>query len=490
MEYEAVIGLETHVQLHTKTKMFSSSSNNYQSAEPNTVVDPVTLALPGTLPVVNKKAIEDAIAIGLSLNCSIREITKFDRKQYTYPDLMKGYQISQFDQPICYEGYIDLPNNPMTRVRINRVHMEEDVAKLIHEYGVDGDPTHTLIDVNRSGVPLMEIVTEPDMNTSEEVELYISSLQRIIRYLGVGTANMEEGSFRCDANISVRKKGEKKLTTKVEIKNMNRIKAVTRAIEFEISRQIKEIESGGKIIQETRGWNDHKGVTISQRSKEEANDYRYFPEPDIPPLKINNSIIEKVKSKLPELPLEKKSRFIQNYNLSDYDAELLTSSKYIAQYFENTINNTNIENEDYKQRFAKEIANWVNGEIFRYLKENKVSDIQYFPISPENLSILIEKIITKEINNNSAKKIFEIMLKNNENPEKIINKLNLVVVNDDDELNSIISEIITNNPSAVEDYKNGKENALKFLMGQLMKQTKGQADPNQSIKLIRSKLDK
>ena len=234
--------------------------------------------------------------------------------------------------------------------------MEEDVAKLIHEYGVDGDPTHTLIDVNRSGVPLMEIVTEPDMNTSEEVELYISSLQRIIRYLGVGTANMEEGSFRCDANISVRKKGEKKLTTKVEIKNMNRIKAVTRAIEFEISRQIKEIESGGKIIQETRGWNDHKGVTISQRSKEEANDYRYYPEPDIPPLKIKNSLIEKVKSKLPELPLEKKSRFIQNYNLSDYDAELLTSSKYIAQYFENTINNTNIENEDYKQRFAKEIA--------------------------------------------------------------------------------------------------------------------------------------
>ena len=489
LKYEAVIGLETHVQLDTKTKMFSASSNSYQSAEPNTLVDPVTLALPGTLPVVNKRAVEDAITIGLALNCSIREITKFDRKQYTYPDLMKGYQISQFDQPICFDGYLDLPNNPTTRVRINRVHMEEDVAKLIHVEGPKGDPLHTLIDVNRSGVPLMEIVTEPDMRSTEEVELYISSLQKIIRYLGVGTANMEEASFRCDANISVRIKGEERLTTKVEIKNMNRIKAVTRAVEYEIKRQINEIESGGKIIQETRGWNDNKGITVSQRSKEDANDYRYFPEPDIPPLKIEKSLIKKIKLNLPELPIEKKRRFIDELNLSEYDSDLLTSSKNISIFFEKVIKYSNNKNEPYIKKISKEAANWINGEIFRYINDNKITDISVIPVSAKNLSILITKIIDNEINKNSAKKIFEIMWEKKQSPKEIIEQLNLVMVTDNKQLLNIVDDVIKNNPNAVEDYKNGKDNALKFLMGQLMKLTKGQADPKQSIELIRSKLD-
>ena len=468
--------------------MFSSSSALYQSAPPNTLVDAVTLALPGTLPVVNKQAVKDAIAIGLALNCSIREITKFDRKQYTYPDLMKGYQISQFDEPICFGGHVDLPVTPPLKIRINRVHMEEDVARLIHIDGPEGGTMHSLMDVNRAGAPLMEIVTEPDMRTSDQVSVYISLLQQIIRYLGVGTANMEEGSFRCDANISVRESGTTELTTKVEVKNMNRLKAVTRAIDFEIERQIKKIESGEKIIQETRGWVDGEGITVSQRSKEESHDYRYFPEPDIPPLKIHKSWISEIKTKLPELPLARKRRFEDDFDLSPYDAELLTVQKDTADFFEEVVSHMPIKSETSKNKFAKEAANWINGEISRYMNNNDVRSILKIPISSFKLTVLIEKFMNREINNNSAKKVFEIMWSSGKDPNDIVNDLNLNTVSDSETLSIVIEKIISNNPSAVTDFKSGKDSAIKYLMGQLMKETKGQADPKQSIEIIRSKL--
>ena len=311
MEYEAVIGLETHVQLNTNSKMFSMSSAKYQNSEPNTLVDPTSMGLPGALPVVNKKAIESAVKIGLALDCHISKFTKFDRKQYFYPDLMKGYQISQFDQPICTEGSLLLSNHK--KIRINRVHMEEDVAKLTHINSKNEN--YSLLDINRSGTPLMEIVTEPDLSSSKEVIEYIEKLQQIIRYIEVGSANMEEGSFRCDANISIREKGSEILGTKVEIKNMNRISAVAEAINYEINRQIECIKNKESIIQETRGWIEEKSITISQRTKEESNDYRYFPEPDIPPLRLTDNWINHIREKLPVLPEKRKEKYIKVFEL-------------------------------------------------------------------------------------------------------------------------------------------------------------------------------
>ena len=336
-EFEAVIGLETHVQLNTKSKMFSWSGAGYQKAAPNTLVDPVSMALPGTLPVVNKRAVESAITIGLALNCEVAEVTKFDRKQYTYPDLMKGYQISQYDEPICVNGWLDLPTETPWRVGINRVHMEEDVARLIHIDSPTGGVMHSLLDINRAGVPLMEVVTEPDMRTPEQVEAYITTLQSIIRYLGVGTANMEEGSFRCDANISVRPVGSTTLGEKVEVKNMNRVRAVREAVEYEIERQIAAIRRGERIVQETRGWMDGEKFTVTQRSKEDAHDYRYFPEPDIPPIHIGREWVAEIDAQMPELPLAKKQRFVGSWGLSDYDASLLVDSRSSAEYFESVM---------------------------------------------------------------------------------------------------------------------------------------------------------
>ena len=370
MEYEAVIGIETHVQLKTRSKMFGTSSAEYQNAEPNTLVDEVSMALPGTLPVVNETAVEYAMMIGMAINCNIARITKFDRKNYTYPDLMKGYQITQMDEPICYEGYVDLPIEDSIRVRINRVHMEEDVARLIHVEGPRGGTVHSLIDINRAGTPLMEVVTEPDMHTSEQVEAYINNLQHIIRYLGVGTANMEEGSFRCDANVSVRPKGMKELTTKVEVKNMNRVRAVVRAVEYEIERQIAANESGERIVQETRGWDDGKGITVSQRSKEEANDYRYFPEPDIPPLIISEEWIERTQAAMPELPIPRKARFVSEWGLSEYDADLLTALRSTADYFESVCEGVKALSADAKRAFAKAASNWLTCEMARMMNED------------------------------------------------------------------------------------------------------------------------
>ena len=488
MEYEAVIGLETHIQLKTRSKMFGTSSAEYQTAEPNTLVDVVSMALPGTLPVVNETAVEYAMMIGMAINCNIARITKFDRKNYTYPDLMKGYQITQMDEPICFEGYVDLPLDEPVRVRINRVHMEEDVARLIHVEGPQGGTVHSLLDINRAGTPLMEVVTEPDMHTSEQVESYINNLQHIIRYLGVGTANMEEGSFRCDANISVRPKGSTELTTKVEVKNMNRIRAVVRAVEYEIERQIACYESGERIIQETRGWDDGTGITNSQRSKEEANDYRYFPEPDIPPLIISEDWIESTQAKMPELPLARKSRFISEWGLNEYDAELLTALRSTADYFESVCEGLKASANDAKHSFAKAAANWLNGEMARLMNENEITNMSDTRVSPEALATLVEKFRKRELNNNSAKQVFEVMFNKGTVPEVIIEELGLGIVSGADSLGPIVDEVIANNEKAVADYLGGKEVALKSLMGQVMKATRGQADPVQATEIIKEKL--
>jgi aspartyl-tRNA(Asn)/glutamyl-tRNA(Gln) amidotransferase subunit B len=488
-EYEAVIGLETHVQLRTKSKMFSVSSAEYQSAEPNTIVDTVTLALPGTLPVVNRAAVEDAMKIGLALNCQIAEVTKFDRKQYNYPDLLKGYQISQYDEPICFSGHVDLATDPPHTVRINRVHMEEDVAKLIHVDGLSGGPGYALMDVNRAGVPLMEIVTEPDLRDSEQTVAYIESLQSIIRYLGVGTANMEEGSFRCDANISVRPKGAEALGTKVEVKNMNRISAVARAIDYEIARQIKAIESGERIVQETRGWNDGAGRTVVQRSKEEANDYRYFPEPDIPPLVISRSWVEDVKAELPELPAQRKARFIEDYALSEYDARLITSSRSTAEYFEQVIAVSPVASSDARKAFAKETANWLNGEMARLMNAESVGDVSESKVRPDQLATLIAKFSKRELNSTTAKQVFEEMWNTGADPDQIIKEKGLGMVSDTSSLAPAVAKVISANPNAVNDYISGKETAVRFLMGQVMRETRGQADPPLVLKMLGDKLE-
>ncbi len=488
MDYEAVIGLETHVQLKTRSKMFGTSSAEYQHAEPNTVVDAVSMALPGTLPVVNETAIEYAMMIGMAINCNIARITKFDRKQYTYPDLMKGYQITQLDEPICYEGYIDLPLESPLRVRINRVHMEEDVARLIHVEGPQGGTVHSLLDINRAGTPLMEVVTEPDMRNTEQVEAYITTLQHIIRYLGVGTANMEEGSFRCDANISIRPVGETELSTKVEVKNMNRVRAVVRAIEYEIKRQIEVVESGGRIIQETRGWDDGKGVTTPQRSKEEAHDYRFFPEPAIPPLIISEEWIDKTQAKIPELPIARKNRFISEWGLSEYDAELLTAIRSTADYFEEVCAGVVASTTDVKKAYAKEAANWLNGEMARMMNVDEISDMSKTKVKPAGLATLVEKFRKRELNNNSAKQVFEVMYTDGTDPETIIKHLGLAVVSGANSLGPIVDEVIENNEKAVVDFLAGKEASLKFLMGQVMKATRGQADAMQATEMIREKL--
>ena len=483
MEYEAVIGLETHVQLNTNSKMFSMSSAKYQNSEPNTLVDPTSMGLPGALPVVNKKAIESAVKIGLALDCHISKFTKFDRKQYFYPDLMKGYQISQFDQPICTEGSLLLSNHK--KIRINRVHMEEDVAKLTHINSKNEN--YSLLDINRSGTPLMEIVTEPDLSSSKEVIEYIEKLQQIIRYIEVGSANMEEGSFRCDANISIREKGSEILGTKVEIKNMNRISAVAEAINFEINRQIECIKNKESIIQETRGWIEEKSITISQRTKEESNDYRYFPEPDIPPLRLTDNWINNIREKLPVLPEKRKEKYIKVFELSDYDAKLLSDEINFSNFFEETI--SNISKKFYNNETIKYIANIMNGEFNRLLNLDTDITFKNIKFEPKDLSKLIDIYNKNTINNKILKSVFEEMWNTGNKAEDIISSQNLGIISNSNELEDKINNIIENNPKAVEDFLAGKEQSKKFILGQVMKETKGQADPKISMELISKNLE-
>ena len=488
MEYETVIGLEVHVQLRTQSKMFCSCRADYQTAPANTRVCPVCLGLPGTLPVINKKAVEFTIMTGLALGCEIPKLTKFDRKNYPYPDLMKGYQISQFDLPLALNGEMDITADGQDRtVRVERVHLEEDVSKLQHVSDENDDP-HSLVDVNRSGVPLMEVVSHPDMRTPEEARSYLTKLHSIIQYLGVSTANAQDGSFRCDANISLRPVGQKEYGTKAEIKNMNSLRAVFMALNHEQERQKRVLDSGERVIQETRGWSEERSATYSQRSKEEAHDYRYFPEPDLPPLVIEDSWIEELRNNLPELATDRLARFTDQYGLPEYDARLLTNSKGMADYYEQATR-LRATDSDNGQKFAKNVSNWILGDLSRLLNlEDRLIDES--PVSPESLVELIDLVDKDTVSVSMAKMVLEEAFESGGSPAQIVQEKGYTQISDSSAVDEAVGQAIDANPQAVADYMGGKETAAKFLVGQVMKITKGQAKPDLVNELVVVALEK
>ncbi|HEY82349.1 MAG TPA: Asp-tRNA(Asn)/Glu-tRNA(Gln) amidotransferase subunit GatB [Dehalococcoidia bacterium] len=487
MDFETIIGLEVHAQLLTRSKMFCRCSADYANAPPNTHVCPVCLGMPGVLPVINRQAVEYTIMTALALNCTISDYTKFDRKNYPYPDLMKGYQISQYDAPIGRGGWLNIEvDGEKRKIGIIRVHLEEDVAKLLHRTSPEGED-YSLIDVNRSGVPLMEIVSEPDLRSPEEARQYLIKLRSILQYLGVSTGNMEEGSFRCDANISIRPQGSSEPLAKVEVKNMNSFKAVYQAMDYEAKRQRKAAAEGKKLIQETRGWVEAKGKTVAQRSKEYAHDYRYFPEPDLPPLVISREWVEEIRARLPELPEARRERFIAEYGLPLYDASLLTTSKAMADYFEDSTKTAQFGKLP-PDRAAKEVSNWLLGEVSRILNANDI-DISQFreKVSPERLLGLILSS-HGTINLATAKSVLEEMFQTGKDAQEIIAQRGLSQISDAGELEDIITQVIGANPQAVADFKSGKEAALKFLVGQVMRATKGRANPQVAAEMLKRKL--
>lgn len=465
MTYEIVIGLEVHTQLLTKSKMFCSCSTDYASTPPNTHVCPVCLGMPGVLPVINEKAIEYTVMTALAINCTIPEYTKFDRKNYFYPDLIKGYQISQYDAPIGRGGWLTIDSNgARKRINITRVHLEEDTAKLWHR----GD--YSLIDVNRSGVPLMEVVSEPEISSPTEAREYLIRLHNILRYLGVSTANMEEGSFRCDANISIRPSNSKKLLPKVEVKNMNSFKAVYQALEYEAQRQGKILEEGGELVQETRGWVDETSITVTQRAKEYADDYRYFPEPDLPPLVLDRAWIEEIRAKLPELPEARRDRFMTQYGLPLYDAHIITSSKAMADYFENCVKLIGTGK-------AKTVSNWLLGDFSRMLHTTN-TEIENVKISPKHLTEMLGLVDNGTISGPAAKAVFEEMFRSGKGASEIITEKKLSQISDAGEIREVVKQVLAKNTEAVADYTSGKQQALMFIIGQVMKATRGRANPS------------
>ena len=475
MTYEIVIGLEVHAQLLTKSKMFCSCSADYANAPPNTHVCPICLGMPGVLPTINKKALEYTIMTALALSCTIPEYTKFDRKNYSYPDLMKGYQISQYDAPISKQGWLIIDSNgAKKKVNITRVHLEEDVAKSWHR----GD--YSLIDINRSGVPLMEIVSEPEIGSPEEARDYLIKLHSILRYLGVSTGNMEEGSFRCDANISIRPLGSKKLLSKVEVKNMNSFKAVYQALEYEGKRQIKVLEEGGQLVQETRGWIDEKGITVTQRTKEYADDYRYFPEPDLPPLVWDRAWIEEIRAKLPELPEARRDRFIAQYGLPLYDANILTGSRTMADYFENCVKLMDSGR-------TKMVSNWLLGDFSRLLNATN-TEIENAKIKPQHLVEMLNLVDNGTISGPAAKAVFEEMFYSGKRASDVVMEKKLSQIGDATEIRNVVRQAISENAKAVTDYKAGKEQALTFITGQVMKITKGRANPTMVTEILLQEL--
>lgn len=470
MEYETVIGLEVHAQLLTKSKMFCGCSAAYADAPPNSHVCTVCLGMPGVLPVINATAVEYTAMTGLALNCEIPPSSKFDRKNYPYPDLMKGYQISQYDMPIARGGWMNIMvDGQQRRIGITRVHLEEDTAKLLHRTSETGE-SYSLVDVNRSGVPLMEIVGEPDIRSPEEARLYLVKLRQILQYLGVSTGNMEEGSFRCDANVSVRPRGSSTLGDKVEVKNMNSFRAVFRALEYEVNRQVEVLENGGRIFQETRGWVEERGVTVLQRTKEFAHDYRYFPEPDLPPMAFSGQWVGSVRSKLPELPDQRRERFMSELGLSAYDAELLTVSKATADYFEAVL-----AKGGGKER-AKEASNWMQGELFRALNAAGLP-IEESRVRPPMLASLLDLLQKKVISGRIAKEVFDEMFETGKSPADIVAEKGLSQISDHEELRMAVEKVVEANPQAVADYRSGKQAAIGFLVGQVMKMTRGKANP-------------
>ena len=484
MNYETVIGLEVHAQLLTRSKMFCSCSASYQNAPPNTVVCPVCMGMPGVLPVVNRKAVEHVIRTGLALNCDISRRTKFDRKNYPYPDLMKGYQISQYDLPIARDGSMRIEVDGMSReVGITRVHLEEDVAKLVHRTEEFGEG-YSLLDINRAGVPLMEIVGEPDLKSAEEARSYLVQLHTILQYIGVSTANMEEGNFRCDANISVRPKGEETLGTKVEIKNMNSFRSVYRALEFEAERQVEVIEGGGRIVQETRGWVEADGVTVSQRTKEGASDYRYFPEPDLPPLEIASGWVSEIGTSLPELPHSRKARFMNELGLPEYNARLLTVSRETADYFEAALDSK----PDATPDFARAVSNWIIGEIGRLSNQTGIG-MADMKVKPDQVAALQNMVEDGALSSTMAKTVFEKMFETGRSADDIARDEGLTQISDTDAVSAAVERAIADNPEPVQDYLGGKQQAMGFLVGQVMKATRGQANPRMASQLVREKLE-
>lgn len=473
-KYEAVIGLEVHAQLLTESKAFCGCSTKFGN-EPNSNVCPVCLGHPGVLPVLNKKVVEFTVLMGLATNCKINKHSIFARKNYFYPDLPKGYQISQYEEPICENGFIEITskNSLSKKIGITRIHMEEDAGKSIHDQSFS-----TLVDINRCGVPLMEIVSEPDIRTPEEAYLYLNKIKQIVQYLGICDGNMEEGSLRCDANISVRLKGDKEFGVKTEIKNMNSFRNVERAIDFEINRQIDLIEDGEKIVQETLLWDADSNEAFPMRSKEEAHDYRYFPDPDLLPVIVNDEWIKEIKAMLPELPEAKLKRFITEFSLPVYDSEILTQSKYLADYYETVTSVT----KDYKSA-----SNWIISEVLAVVNEKKI-DILDFPITPVNLGKLINLINDGTISGKIAKEVFNFMLIDNSDPELIVKEKNLIQISDTGEIELIIKKIIDTNPDQVQEYRSGKEKVFGFFVGLVMKQSKGKANPKLVNEILKKKL--
>jgi len=487
MDFETIIGLEVHAQLLTKSKMYCRCDADYAGASPNTFVCPVCLGMPGVLPVINEKAVEYTIMTALALNCTVSDYTKFDRKNYPYPDLMKGYQISQYDAPIGYHGWLNIEaNGEKKKVGITRVHLEEDVAKLTHRTSPDGG-SYSMVDVNRAGVPLMEVVGEPDLRSPEEARQYLIKLRSILQCLEVSTGNMEEGSFRCDANISIRPKDSPESLKRVEVKNMNSFRAVYRAMEYEAKRQRKAVAEGKRLVQETRGWIEEKGKTVSQRSKEYAHDYRYFPEPDLPPLSISREKVEEIGAKLPELPEARCDRFITEYGLPLYDATLLTSSKEVADYFEACLGEELLGSQTVAQK-AKMVGNWLLGEFSRLLNATS-TEIGDSKVKPEQLCQLLDLVEKGSVSGTSAKMVFEEMFNTGRQAADIISQQGLSQISDTGAIEGEVVTAIGNNPQAVSDYKSGKAAALKFLVGQVMRATKGRANPELVGELLKKKLE-
>ena len=462
-DYDIVIGLEVHSELSTKTKIFCSCPTEF-GGEPNTHCCPVCMAMPGALPVLNKKVVEYAIKAGIATNCTIAKESKNDRKNYFYPDLPKSYQISQFDMPLCTNGFVEIETeNGPKKIRLVRIHIEEDAGKLNHdEYG-----RGSLVDLNRAGVPLIEIVSEPDISSASEAEAYLKKLKSILEYIEVSDCKMQEGSLRADVNVSVKKKGTDELGTRTEMKNMNAFRSIVRAIEYESERQIEVLENGGIITQETLRWDDVSGKTFSMRDKEDAQDYRYFPEPDLAMIRISDEYVQKISKTLPEMPEKRKARYIEELGLPEYDANILTSSKHLSDLFERANNVCNN---------PKAVSNWIMSDIIKILNEEGI-EADKLPFSAEQLGKLINLIDKKTISTSIAKTVLEEMTVNPKDPEEIIKEKGLIQISDEGAIKEIVLKILEENPQSIADYKAGRDRALGFLVGQAMKQTKGKANP-------------
>jgi len=494
--YETIIGLEVHTQLLTGSKMFCSCPLPSLDSPPNAHVCPVCLGMPGVLPVINRQAVEMTIMTGLALNCEIPEQAKFDRKNYHYPDLMKGYQISEYDLPLCCNGWLEIDVDGRTkRIGITRVHLEEDTAKLMHVTDASGE-AYSLVDVNRSGVPLMEIVSEPDIRSPEEARAYLVKLRQILRYIGASRANMEEGNMRCEPNISVRPLAQPEFGVKVELKNINSFRHVYDGIKYEVKRQIHMLDSGGRIIQETRGWREDSGRTVSQRSKEFAHDYRYFPEPDLPPLVVSRQWVDEIRARMPELPDAKRARFQAQYRLSEYDASLLCETRPKAEFFEETVSKwqTVTVGAGGKKvvtdtEAAKTVANWMLGDLSRLLNASGLDiDDPAMKLTPTNFAKLLGLLQSGKISAASAKQVLEETFKSGRDPKRIVEEASLVQITASDEIAAAVERVLAEHAKAADDYRRGKEEALKFLVGQVMRETRGRANPGIVHQLLQEKL--